>query len=63
MSGAAGEFVAFSPPGGTPRLYGRQDARRYVAGASRSADGGKFDFTNATIKPLIQLAGNELAKL
>jgi len=20
---------AFSPPGGTPRLYGRQDARRY----------------------------------
>jgi hypothetical protein len=26
---AAGRFVAFYPPGGTPRLYGRQDARRY----------------------------------
>jgi len=24
-----GQFVALYPPGGTPRLYGRQDARRY----------------------------------
>jgi len=24
-----GKFVAFDSPGGTPRLYGRQDARRY----------------------------------
>jgi hypothetical protein len=22
--------VAFYPPGGTPRLYGRRDARRYI---------------------------------
>jgi len=23
-------FKRFYPPGGTPRLYGRQDARRYT---------------------------------